>query len=1324
MFSLPTDFNSETSSSWPCSNLFNLTSNGHHLSISGYVCSWLSSSSVQITFSSTAIYLPQINDTLVVVGQLKQDCSSTPSLCGIRQSAHGETIRLVGPQNPTVPTVVISTSPFVGPCDDVVLDASGSYGSGLRTWFKISWSVASNSNTTTIASFLNNVNDLVFPITPPRYLFQSGQYNFSLTLENFFLESSTSSVLVTVTGDPYTPLLNLLGQNSYVVYASVPLSLQVQGQGPSCSGAAPLLSYSWAVYSGTLLKPSLVSQSADPRTFFLPAYSLVPENTYSIVSTATTTSGGVASVNVTVKVVKGLVVAVISGGSTQTNPVNFALNLNASASYDQDFYYTSHLSFQWSCSRINQTASEVACAITNFGSLSVSAVLQLSPYSLSIGYTYTFTVNATASDGRYGTASATVIPTTASSSLTVIVGSASYRINQQSAIKLNGRCIASQTCTSFWSVSGSGINPILSNITTTPTQKSFSAGQIQKGVSFPLGIKAGSLISGNTYSFQLSSYLAGYSSTTLSFAVITVVVSGPPTSGKVVSLPPNGTALQTVFSISSIGWTSPSGDYPLQYDFAYQTSPGSTSLQLALKSVRTSVGTTLAAGTAINEFAVNVTGGVYSSYGARASASISVLVVSNNYTVGNLVDYVKNGTSKSLLSYNLDTTLSTVNTASSFITSLSCGSAVNCSSLHRHECGPSTLPQTCGSCFSGYIGVNGSSNLPCKSSNQSWSTSTCSSNVECLYGNCVDDSCVVPSKTCPNNCSYNGICRYYDAYGNNALNCLVNNTLCQARCVCFDDYGGNSCNMSKYDAGQIEETVTSICSTLSTIYSLQDPSSQLLNTLLASLYTAYNSHGSTSFSAFDTCLSVLSNNITKLADNGYIDSQDTINLMANMISAFTVSLAFRQNSTSSNLTQPALSLDNSAYPSQSDRVSNSVTSMHYGVIQYMTDGQYPINISTDSINAMVNRELLTELNNGSIILYNSYESEPPSITLPLTGLDSCEGFSSGYAHYSVMEWVINPYSNSSALVSPLLRWTSSSTTQNLSQPLTNSSESDSFYLFMEYSTFLNLSLTPSVLENRTVPGCVTHDSTGYSSCPCRVSTYTDVNVTFVCESVALTLCPPLAYSRRLSDAAASDVGTTNVAEFGVITQSLAAEFLSVNGAVVDLHAGGGVISFVSVLLFLFIGGLWYFSRWDELDRKHILYVAKANTKKSARDAPDQALMDLRRRIDRAFLTGGLELEDLNEDDEELDRRRKCWRTVLIPKNLRDQQNLLVGGNFFVRFMHAVLRYHPFVCFFVGRSMVRTRALRFLLLCKSLMVSLFTSTLIFGNGPGYLNDDPN
>ena len=274
---------------------------------------------------------------------------------------------------------------------------------------------------------------------------------------------------------------------------------------------------------------------------------------------------------------------------------------------------------------------------------------------------------------------------------------------------------------------------------------------------------------------------------------------------------------------------------------------------------------------------------------------------------------------------------------------------------------------------------------------------------------------------------------------------------------------------------------------------------------------------------------------------------------------------------------------------------------------------------------------------------------------------------------------------------------------------------------MEYSYFLNLSLTATVFENRTVPACVIHGSDGYYDCPCRAYSFTDLHVTFTCESVALTLCPPHPYiHRRLYDAIGLNaLGSTSVAEFGVITESLVAEFLNVNGAVVGLHTANGVVAFICLLLFVFIAGLWYFLRWDDLDRKHILYVAKAKMKKSAREASDQTLIESRKRIDRAFLTGGLVLEDLNEDDTELDRRRKWWRVLFIPEFVRTHQNLLVSGNFLVRFIHAVMRYHPYLCFFVGRSMVHTRTLRFLLLCKSLMVSLFSSTLIFGKlTPGY------
>jgi hypothetical protein len=107
---------------------------------------------------------------------------------------------------------------------------------------------------------------------------------------------------------------------------------------------------------------------------------------------------------------------------------------------------------------------------------------------------------------------------------------------------------------------------------------------------------------------------------------------------------------------------------------------------------------------------------------------------------------------------------------------------------------------------------------------------------------------------------------------------------------------------------------------------------------------------------------------------------------------------------------------------------------------------------------------------------------------------------------------------------------------------------------------------------------------------------------------------------------------------------------------------------------------------------------------------------LRERIDKAFLTGGVKIADVDEDDYEYDRRHSWYRMLmhyLIPHYIRSNKSLLRSGDFVTRLVQAVLRFHPFLCFFTGRSLVRTRTLRFLALFKSLMVSLFTSTLVFG-----------
>jgi ABC-type nickel/cobalt efflux system permease component RcnA len=187
----------------------------------------------------------------------------------------------------------------------------------------------------------------------------------------------------------------------------------------------------------------------------------------------------------------------------------------------------------------------------------------------------------------------------------------------------------------------------------------------------------------------------------------------------------------------------------------------------------------------------------------------------------------------------------------------------------------------------------------------------------------------------------------------------------------------------------------------------------------------------------------------------------------------------------------------------------------------------------------------------------------------------------------------------------------------------------------------------------------------------------------------------------------------------VVANSLLAEFLSItsiNPTQINVEAAATVITFVSCILLIFIVGLWFFHRWDYLDREYLLYVAHAKRKKDAHNATDHDVDALRKRIDMAFLTGAIKVTDFDEDDYEFDRRRHWWALLLkclVPDYVRSNKSLLKAGDFVGRLVQATLRFHPFLCFFTGRSMVRTRTLRFLALFKSLMVSLFTSTLVFG-----------
>lgn len=107
--------------------------------------------------------------------------------------------RLSAPAAPQRPAARVSAPAAVGICDGLVVDASGSSGSGPRDWLSVEYSVDSVSDTTRAAAVLAEAAAAgrLLVNLPPGSLDPGGVYNVSARVTNFLGDSSAAWTLVT-----------------------------------------------------------------------------------------------------------------------------------------------------------------------------------------------------------------------------------------------------------------------------------------------------------------------------------------------------------------------------------------------------------------------------------------------------------------------------------------------------------------------------------------------------------------------------------------------------------------------------------------------------------------------------------------------------------------------------------------------------------------------------------------------------------------------------------------------------------------------------------------------------------------------------------------------------------------------------------------------------------------------------------------------------------------------------------------------------------------------------------------------------------------------
>ncbi|KAH8069133.1 hypothetical protein JL720_12040 [Aureococcus anophagefferens] len=333
----------------------------------------------------------------------------------------------------------------------------------------------------------------------------------------------------------------------------------------------------------SLLVTDWTSTSNDQRYFTLPAYSLGAATDYELAATAADVEAGTnVTSTATISVGRAEVVAVIAGGS-RVLPLAGVVELSASESYDEDiddaFGADAGLSFAWAC-------NDPACdAALNSAASGDAESVSLQGTDIGVG-SFVVSLNATAADGRSGTARVTYELVDGDPPAVAIESSVGARVAASTKVILYGAASpsslgndvpSSRAFNTTWTVARGaleGAAPLAYWARTAPAL----SGPAQHR-DHDLVLASGSLVAGASYTLRLEATLQFGSVDGV--ASMSFFVARPPSSGKLVASPSRGFALETQFTLDTHSWVTE--DAPLQYAFKTRALSANTTTESTLR---------------------------------------------------------------------------------------------------------------------------------------------------------------------------------------------------------------------------------------------------------------------------------------------------------------------------------------------------------------------------------------------------------------------------------------------------------------------------------------------------------------------------------------------------------------------------------------------------------------------------------------------------------------------------------------------------------------------------------------------------------------------
>jgi hypothetical protein len=815
-------------------------------------CSWINSTTLVLRLPIFNSFT-SISGTFITVlgGVVRAECLAGTS-CGSYPFVSATTLKIQLPTNVLLPTVVLTAISALSPCDNVQLDPTLSTGSSGQPWKSIQWTVSSPTLTTGNASVVENYLDLQYSstlnqlISIPINKFAFGNtYTFVLTLTNWLGGQSAASVNVQIASSiNYLPLISIVGtqpqyyvSNPVILYANVTLPTCL----PNSNKKNATLTYEWRVYNGLEFLKTIRTNSLDARYFKSNAYTFNASSNYAVQVFATFTGTSLTGKSMAKLSFVSAGVQTKLNISSQTISTNDRLVIDGSGSLNLDFP-SGLMTFSWSCKSVSN----------NFGNAcgkefipSSTGLQSISSQSLPAGV-YEITVLVKNLFGGSGQKSCIVTIVNAPRVLPVLTMSTT-----KTAYNPTDKILVSSTLlvrnftvsTSFpgisaaWSAAPSSLN--LTKAASTPSLKFMN----QNGLySFALSFSPGILTAGWTYSFILTAQVLGTG--TYSQASVSIKINQPPYQGILSITPSQGMAVSTQFYLQTTSWVDDPSDFPLSYAFGYQFNVGSTFNLIKQADSIPYFSSTLAQGSSDVNFNLVCMVQAYDIYNGFANAT-QLVTVNPPKSTTSAINQATNAVNSGLANQNpvvvnqaLSVSLSTINIVSCNPPGVASCSAV----LHREAC--TTVPNTCGPCNPGYIGIEGSSNSPCNLPNVVLSIgANCTSNTSCITGFCKKGNCAPVPKTCTNNCNQHGICQFVSLSGKGLDSCDNTDATCTARCLCNSGFYGSDCSLSQSSASFLSDFFAHSCYSLHQSIQWQDSDSSTIQSrasLISKILTTNN----------------------------------------------------------------------------------------------------------------------------------------------------------------------------------------------------------------------------------------------------------------------------------------------------------------------------------------------------------------------------------------------------------------------------------------------------------------------------------------------------